>query len=112
LIKVPPGSINYKHTNTKDKQHHQHGNSVLVRYNLNNFIGIGAGIQGNINASESMEQTTRVDLYENDKPTTLLTTTEDAIATSNSFTNFKAGLFDLTVGAARSVVQVQECDMW
>lgn len=75
---------------------------VLVRYNLNNFIGVGAGIQGNINASEKQEQSTRIDLYENDKPITLMSSKEDVMATSNSFTNFKAGLlFDLTVGAAR-----------
>lgn len=75
---------------------------VLMRYNLNNFIGVGAGIQGNINASEKQEQSTRIDLYENDKPITLMSSKEDSIATSNSFTNFKAGLlFDLTVGAAR-----------
>jgi hypothetical protein len=108
---VPLGSINYnalpilKTNNTINME---------IQYwcvTTSTILLVLGGIQGNINASESMEQTTRVDLYENDKPTTLLTTTEDAIATSNSFTNFKAGLFDLTVGAAQ-VVQVQECDMW
>jgi hypothetical protein len=37
--------------------------SIVVRYNLNNFIGIGRDSRKHV-ASEKHEQTTRVDLYE------------------------------------------------
>ena len=75
---------------------------LLVRYNINNFVGIGAGIQGNINVSEKQEESTSVEFYETDKPQLLLNKTVDSETTSNSFTSFKTGLlFDLTVGAAR-----------
>jgi hypothetical protein len=75
---------------------------MLIRYNVNNFIGIGAGIQANINTSEKQEQNTKIELYETEKPTFVISTKEETITTNNSFTNFKTGLlFDLTFGAAR-----------
>jgi hypothetical protein len=75
---------------------------VLIRYNLNNFIGIGAGIQANINSSEKQEQKTKVETFENEKEPFVISTEESATETNRAFTNLKTGvLFDLTVGGAR-----------
>ncbi|WPR71939.1 PKD domain-containing protein [Flavobacterium sp. NG2] len=75
---------------------------VLIRYNINNFIGIGAGIQANVNASEKQEENSKTELYESEKGTFLIGTKEESVVNNNSFTNLKTGvLFDLTLGAAR-----------
>ena len=75
---------------------------VLIRYNINNFIGIGAGLQTNINASEKLEKNLKIETFEGITDKFLISTTNESITTSNSFTNLKTGLlFDLTIGAAR-----------
>ena len=75
---------------------------VLLRYNINNFIGIGAGLQANINASEKQKQNLKIETYEGPTDKFLISTTNESQSTSNSFTNLKTGLlFDLTIGAAR-----------
>jgi hypothetical protein len=75
---------------------------LLIRYNINNFIGIGAGIQANINVSESQEQNRIVENYEGPNTNFLLSTKNDSRTVSESFTGFKKGLLlDLTLGAAR-----------
>lgn len=76
---------------------------VLIRYNINNYVGIGAGLQANINAPEKATQTTTIDVYEGqDASTPILSSKTQSTTSSNSFTNFKTGvLFDLTIGAAR-----------
>lgn len=76
---------------------------LLIRYNINNFVGIGAGIQANINVSESLEQNRTVENYEGaTSQSFLLSTKSDLRTVSESFANFKTGLlFDLTLGAAR-----------
>lgn len=89
-------------TNTTKNTNINNEIPLLIRYNINNFIGIGAGIQANINASEKQEQSTITDVYENDKPIFVTSSKEDSVITSNSFTSLKTGLlFDLTIGAAR-----------
>lgn len=76
---------------------------LLIRYNINNFIGIGAGIQANINASEKQEEHTKTEYFESEKPDSIIIKTEEkTVSNSESFTNFKTGLlFDLTIGVAR-----------
>jgi hypothetical protein len=75
---------------------------VLIRYNINNFIGIGAGLQANINASEKKDQSSKVETFETEKGVFLISTENRSSSTSQSFTNLKSGLlFDLTLGAAR-----------
>lgn len=76
---------------------------LLLRYNINNFIGIGAGVQANINASEKQEQYNRIDYFESDKPDSPIIKTEESSSSSNkTFSNSKSGLlFDLTLGFAR-----------
>lgn len=75
---------------------------VLMRYNINNFIGIGAGLQANFNVSEKQEQKQKIETFEGTTDKLLLSTTETSNTISNSFTNIKYGLlFDLTAGFAR-----------
>lgn len=75
---------------------------VLIRYNINNFIGIGAGIQVNGDVSQKQELHSTIDLYEDAKPTFLVSTKQETTSSSQSFTNLKTGLlFDMTLGAAR-----------
>ncbi|MBC7524628.1 MAG: PKD domain-containing protein [Flavobacterium sp.] len=75
---------------------------ILVRYNLNNFIGVGTGIQGNINLSEKQYTNQTINQYENTTTTFLVTSTQNSSETSGSFKNFNGGvLFDLTAGVSR-----------
>ena len=75
---------------------------VLMRYNINNFIGIGAGLQANFNVSEKQEQKLKIETFEGITDKLLLSTTNESNTEKQSFTNFKTGLlFDLTIGAAR-----------
>ncbi|KAF2339521.1 PKD domain-containing protein [Flavobacterium tistrianum] len=75
---------------------------VLVRYNINNYIGVGAGIQANVNVYSEQNQTITVDTYEGDKGNFLINSTTSSNTIKNNFSGFKTGLlFDLTAGFAR-----------
>lgn len=89
-------------TTTRSNQNINWEIPVLMRYNINNFIGIGAGLQANFNVSEKQEQNLKTATYEGITDKLLLTTTNETKTTKESFTSFKTGLlFDLTIGAAR-----------
>lgn len=75
---------------------------VLVRYNLNNFIGVGAGIQGNINLIEKQNTNQTINQYENTTTFFLVSSKQSSYESSNSFKNLAGGvLFDITAGIAR-----------
>ncbi|MCK8140657.1 PKD domain-containing protein [Flavobacterium sp. I-SCBP12n] len=75
---------------------------VLIRYNINNYVGIGAGVQVNTNASEKQKQEITIETFESVKGNFLINTKNDSASNSTTFSNFKTGLlFDLTIGAAR-----------
>jgi PKD repeat protein len=75
---------------------------VLMRYNINNFVGIGAGIQGNINVSEKNSVNTLIESFEGPRPDIILKSTTMNTEEKSNFTNFKYGLlFDATIGGAR-----------
>ena len=75
---------------------------VLIRYNINNYIGIGAGIQANINVSSEQHQNIKVETFEGEKELILIDTKTTANTVKNSFSGFNTGLlFDLTAGFAR-----------
>jgi hypothetical protein len=75
---------------------------VLIRYNINNYIGIGAGLQANINVSEEQTQTIKLETFEGGTDQYLLDTKTESTTVKNSFADFKTGLlFDLTAGFAR-----------
>lgn len=75
---------------------------VLMRYNINNYIGIGAGLQVNMNASQKENVYEKEEIYEGPNDNFLINTRERTNDYSNSFTAFKSGiLLDLTGGFAR-----------
>ncbi|MFV8325709.1 PKD domain-containing protein [Flavobacterium sp. ZS1P14] len=75
---------------------------VLFRYNLNNYFGIGAGIQFNMNVSESKKQTQKIETFEGTSDRYLLKTEYFTNTISNSFTDVKTGfVLDFTGGFAR-----------
>lgn len=75
---------------------------LLIRYNVNNFIGIGAGLQANVNISQQEDQDQNIDTYEGITDKFLISSTKKSNSVSDSFTNLKTGLlFDLTLGFAR-----------
>ncbi|QSB27112.1 PKD domain-containing protein [Flavobacterium sp. CLA17] len=75
---------------------------VLIRYNINNYIGVGAGLQANFNVSQEQNQTIKIESFEGDSEKFIINTKTASNAVKSSFADFKTGLlFDLTVGAAR-----------
>ena len=75
---------------------------MLMRYNINNFIGIGAGLQANFNVSGKQEQNLKIETFDGPTDKLLLSTAKESKTTKESFTNLKTGLlFDLTAGFAR-----------
>lgn len=75
---------------------------VLIRYNINNYIGIGAGIQANFDVSSEQNQTKKIETFEGGTDQFLMDTRTESNSVKNSFVNLKTGvLFDLTFGFAR-----------
>ncbi|MFV8363712.1 PKD domain-containing protein [Flavobacterium sp. ZT3P35] len=75
---------------------------ILLRYNINNYIGVGAGVQANINASAKQNTNQKIENYEGITDKFLISTRSESSASSQSFTSIKSGLIlDLTLGAAR-----------
>lgn len=75
---------------------------ILIRYNINNYIGIGAGFQTNINVSQEQNQSKRIDVFEGDSDKLIISTRTESNSVKNSLANLKTGfLFDLTAGFAR-----------
>jgi hypothetical protein len=75
---------------------------LLTRYNINNFIGVGAGLQANFNVSQKQEQNLKTETFEGITNKLLLSTTNESNTKKKSFSSLKTGLlFDLTIGAAR-----------
>jgi len=75
---------------------------ILIRYNINNYIGIGAGIQANVNVLSEQSQNIKTEIFENEKENILIDTKTTNNTVKNSFADFKTGLlFDLTAGFAR-----------
>lgn len=75
---------------------------VLIRYNINNYIGVGAGIQANINVASQQNQDIKTETFENEKENLLIDTKTTTNNVKNSFTDLKTGLlFDLTAGFSR-----------
>lgn len=75
---------------------------ILIRYNINNYIGVGAGFQTNINVSQEQNQSKRIDVFEGDSDKLIISTRTESNSAKNSLANLKTGfLFDLTAGFAR-----------
>lgn len=75
---------------------------VLIRYNINNFIGLGTGIQVNLNPSQKENVYEKEEVYEGITDNFLINSRERTNSYSDSFASFKSGiLLDLTGGFAR-----------
>ncbi len=75
---------------------------ILLRYNINNYIGVGAGLQANINAAAKQNTNQKIENYEGITDKFLISTKSESSSASQSFTSIKSGLIlDLTLGAAR-----------
>ncbi|MEC3905869.1 PKD domain-containing protein [Tamlana sp. 2201CG12-4] len=76
---------------------------LLVRYNVNNYIGLGTGLQNTISISEKQNQNILIEQFEGTFPDApIINTITDQLEQSNSFTNLNTSLlFEATVGFAR-----------
>jgi PKD repeat protein len=75
---------------------------VLIRYNINNYIGVGAGIQANFDVSSEQTINKKIESFEGGTDQFLMDTRSESSSVKNSFVNLKTGvLFDLTFGFAR-----------
>ncbi len=75
---------------------------ILLRYNINNYIGIGAGLQAKMNVSEKKQNTNVLQIYESANDNVLVSSNTQSDNLNQSFTSFKSGLLlDATFGAAR-----------
>jgi len=75
---------------------------VLIRYNINNYIGVGAGVQANFDVSSEQTINKKIESFEGGTDQFLMDTRTESSSLKNSFVNLKTGLlFDLTLGFAR-----------
>jgi PKD repeat protein len=75
---------------------------ILIRYNINTYIGVGAGIQANFDVSSEQNQTKIIENFEGGTDQFLMDTRTESSSVKNSFAHLKTGLlFDLTAGFAR-----------
>ncbi|MBF8149876.1 PKD domain-containing protein [Winogradskyella sp. F6397] len=76
---------------------------VLLRYNVNNYIGLGAGIVGTISVNEKQEQSIFIEQFEGQGPDApVFNTINTNEELTESFTNFRKGfLVEATAGFAR-----------
>ncbi len=76
---------------------------VLIRYNLNNYIGLGAGFQNTVSLREKQKQTILIEQFEGDVATnSIISSKEDTANQTNTFTHLRTGLlFEATAGFAR-----------
>lgn len=78
---------------------------VLMRYNVNNYIGLGAGVQSMISVNESVKTTTTTAYYEDEEGTFKVPGLEarsTSTSKKESFTDFRTGfLIEATAGFAR-----------
>ncbi len=77
---------------------------VLIRYNVNNYMGLGAGLQNTFSVSSKQEQHVVTELFEGDTPDTrfVISSNTNNDTVSDSFSNIKTSfLVDATLGFAR-----------
>lgn len=76
---------------------------VLLRYNVNNYIGLGAGLQNTISVSEKSSSTVLVEQFEGVEPgAPVINSSEEMNEQSDTFTNLHTGvLLEATAGFAR-----------
>lgn len=77
---------------------------ILIRYNINNYIGLGTGIQGTISISEQETEDIKIERFEGQTtpPGPIIETNLFSNESSSSFSNFRTGLLvEATAGFSR-----------
>ncbi len=77
---------------------------VLMRYNINNYIGFGSGVQGTISISESKTEDIKIERFEGQTtpPGPVIETSMSSNESSSTFSNLRTGLLlEATAGFAR-----------
>lgn len=75
---------------------------VLLKYNVNNYIGVGAGLQGMFSLDEKQEQEILIEQFEGVTDEYVMKSDLTNSQQSNSFNNFRTGvLLDVTAGFSR-----------
>ncbi|OEK09720.1 PKD domain-containing protein [Flavivirga aquatica] len=76
---------------------------ILIRYNINNYIGLGTGLQNTISINEKRQQNILTEQFEGfQQPASIFNTIEENQEETNSFTNLRTGLlFEATAGFSR-----------
>ncbi|WP_248724302.1 PKD domain-containing protein [Seonamhaeicola sp. ML3] len=76
---------------------------ILLKYNVNNFIGLGVGLQNTISISENQNQNVLIEQFEGVQPgAPVINIIEDSSSNSDSFTNLRTGfLVEATAGFSR-----------
>lgn len=106
IIDSPAGDQQFQRTTTSSSYSNIDWEiPILMRYNINNYIGLGTGLQGMLSISEKRTDATLIENYEsiNMQPSTfLLSSVENSNEFSESFSNFRTGfLIEATAGFAR-----------
>lgn len=75
---------------------------LLIKYNINNYLAVGSGIQANFDLSSKQEKEITLEEYEGPTDQFLINSTTTNEEQKDSFTNIKTGLLiDFTAGFAR-----------
>lgn len=75
---------------------------VLARYNINNYIGVGAGFQAMFSLSEKQDKDILIEHFEGISDEYVMSSNITSGKESNAFNNFRTGLLlDVTAGFAR-----------
>ncbi|MBJ6366691.1 PKD domain-containing protein [Snuella sedimenti] len=76
---------------------------VLMRYNLNNYIGLGGGLQNTISLSEKQKQSILIEDFEGTDPRNPIISSEETHSNkTNTFTNLRTSLLlEATAGFSR-----------
>lgn len=75
---------------------------VLMRYNINNYFGVGAGVLAGLNVSGSQDKASKLEIFEGPNTNFLLKEASRFESTKESFSQFKSGvLLDFTAGFSR-----------
>ncbi|MDX1318383.1 MAG: PKD domain-containing protein, partial [Xanthomarina gelatinilytica] len=103
LVDSAQGLLFLQRTTTNNSYHNVDWEiPVLVRYNINNYIGVGAGLQGMFSISEKQTQNVLVEQFEGVTDNFLMNSATYSNENKNGFTNFRTGLLvDVTAGFAR-----------
>jgi hypothetical protein len=76
---------------------------ILIRYNINNYIGLGAGLNNTISLSEKEERLQFIEQFEGTDPRApIINAFNTSSSISNTFTNLRTGfLVEVTAGFSR-----------